>query len=146
MLGNVSISIGKLNILVGVGGKWSPSKYTDGDGLVAKLGVTLCKSIDCNPPGSSVHGIFQARTLEWVSIFFSRGSSEPSLGYWTQVSCLAGRFFTTGPPGKPYKYIPSCNLNIFFSTWILIENWDQRSCMNACISKSLKYWLVQVCT
>ena len=45
-----------------------------------------------SPPGSSIHGIFQARVLEWVSIFFSRGSSWPR--HQTQVSCIAGRHFT----------------------------------------------------
>ena len=37
----------------------------------------LCDPMDCSPPGSSVHGILQARTLEWVAISFSRGSSQP---------------------------------------------------------------------
>ena len=45
-----------------------------------------------SPPGSSVHGILQARILEWVAISFSKGSSWPR--DWTQVSCIAGRFFT----------------------------------------------------
>ena len=53
---------------------------------------TLCDPMDCSLPGSSVHGISQARTLEWVAIPFSRGPS------WsrdqTQVSCTAGGFFT----------------------------------------------------
>ena len=48
--------------------------------------------MDCSPPGSSVHEIFQARILEWVAISFSRGSSQPRDR--TQVSCTAGRFFT----------------------------------------------------
>ena len=48
--------------------------------------------MDCNPPGSSVIGIFQARILEWVAISFSRVSSRPR--DWTRVSCTAGRFFT----------------------------------------------------
>ena len=60
---------------------------------------TLCDPLDCSPPGSFVHGILQARTLEWVAISFSRGSSPPR--DWTPISCLAGRFFTTEPPGKP---------------------------------------------
>ena len=47
---------------------------------------------DCTPPGSSVHGIFQARILEWVAISFSRGSFQPR--NQSQVSCIAGRFFT----------------------------------------------------
>ena len=48
--------------------------------------------MDCSPPGSSVHGISQMRILEWVAISFSRGSFWPR--NWTQVSCIAGRFFT----------------------------------------------------
>ena len=53
---------------------------------------TLCDPVDCIPPGSSVHGILQARILEWVAISFSRGSSQPRDR--TQVSCIAGRHFT----------------------------------------------------
>ena len=41
--------------------------------LVAQSCPTLCDPMDCSPPGSSVHGIFQARILEWVAISFSRG-------------------------------------------------------------------------
>ena len=58
-----------------------------------------CDPMDYSLPGSSVHGILQARLLEWVSMSFSRGSSQPR--DWTQVSCIAGRFFTAEPPGKP---------------------------------------------
>ena len=46
-------------------------------GLVAKLCLTLCDSMDWGQPGSYVHGILQARILEWVVISFSRGSSQP---------------------------------------------------------------------
>ena len=46
-----------------------------GGGLVAKSCLTLCNFMDCSPPGSSVHGIFQARVLETVAISFSRASS-----------------------------------------------------------------------
>ena len=48
--------------------------------------------MDCSPPGFSVHGILQARILEWVAMPFSRGSSRPR--DWTQVSRIADRFFT----------------------------------------------------
>ena len=48
--------------------------------------------MDCSPPGSSVHGILQARLLEWVAISFARGSSRPRDR--TPVSCIAGRHFT----------------------------------------------------
>ena len=60
--------------------------------LVAQLCPALCDPMDCSPPGSSAHGILQARILEWVVISFSRGSSQPS--DQTQVSRIAGRFFT----------------------------------------------------
>ena len=54
---------------------------------VAQLCLILCDTTDCSPPGSSVHGI-----LEWVAIFFSRGSSWPR--DQTRVSHTAGKFFT----------------------------------------------------
>ena len=60
--------------------------------LVAQLCLTLCDPMDYSPPGPSVHGILQARILEWVVIPFSRGSSQPR--DLTQVSCIASRFFT----------------------------------------------------
>ena len=56
-----------------------------------------------SPPGSSVHEIFQTRTLEWVAISSSRGSSRPRDR--THVSCvsfIADGCFTTVPPGKPF--------------------------------------------
>ena len=61
--------------------------------LVAQSCLTLCNPMDCSPPGSSVHGILQARILELVAISLSRGSSQPK--DQTQVSCIAGGFFTT---------------------------------------------------
>ena len=59
---------------------------------VAQLCLTLCDPMDCNLPGSSVHGILQAGMLEWVVMSFSRGSSQPRDQTW--VSSTAGRFFT----------------------------------------------------
>ena len=59
---------------------------------VAQSSPTLCDPVDCSLPGSSVHGILQARILEWVAISFPRGSSQPR--DWTQVSHIAGRRFT----------------------------------------------------
>ena len=62
--------------------------------------LSLCDPMDCSPPGSSVHWIFQARILEWVAIFFSRGSSQPRDG--TQVSYIASRdAFPSESSGKP---------------------------------------------
>ena len=60
--------------------------------LAAQLCLTLHDPMDYSQPGSSVHGILQARILECAAIPFSRGSSW--LRDWTQVSCIAGRFFT----------------------------------------------------
>ena len=61
---------------------------------------------DCSPPGSSVHEIFQARILKQITISYSRGSSQPRNQTVLLMSlALAGRFFTTGPPGKPPRYI-----------------------------------------
>ena len=53
------------------------SSSEESESEVAQSCVTLCDPIDCSPPGSSVHGILQARMLEWVAISFSRGSSRP---------------------------------------------------------------------
>ena len=90
--------------------------------LVAKSYLTLCNAMDCNPPGSSVHGILQARILEWVAIPFSRGSSWPR--DWTQVSWVAGEFFTPEPTGKPAMICRACqflgckcSLKSSFRTW-----------------------------
>ena len=65
--------------------------------------------MDCSLPGSSVHGILQARILEWVAIPFSRGSSRPR--DWTQVSCTVGRFFTIWATRKS-------NINILTTYYI----------------------------
>ena len=66
----------------------------------------LCNHVDNSPPGSSVHGILQARIQEWITIPFSKGSSWPR--DQTLVSCISGRFFTiwaTKDAPKKY-YIP----------------------------------------
>ena len=55
--------------------------------------------MNCSPPGSSVHGIPQARILVWIAASFSRGSFPPRDR--TCISCIGRQFFTTGPPGKP---------------------------------------------
>ena len=60
--------------------------------VVTQLCPTLCDPMGCKLPGSSVHGILQARILERIAIPFSRGSSGPR--DFTRVSCIAGRFFT----------------------------------------------------
>ena len=68
------------------------SSRRESESEVAQSGPTLCDTMDCSLPGSSVHGILQARVLEWVAISFSRGSSQPR--DQTRVSCIASRCFT----------------------------------------------------
>ena len=69
--------------------------------FISKLCLTLFDHINCSPISSSVHGIFQARILEWFAISFSRGSSQAR--DWIWVSCIAGGFLTSEPPGKLIK-------------------------------------------
>ena len=66
-------------------------KWKETESEVAQSCLTLCDPVDCSPPRSSVHGILQARILEWVAISFSRGSSRPR--GWTQISRIVGRRF-----------------------------------------------------
>ena len=69
--------------------------------------LTLCDPVDYSLPGSSVHGIFQARVLEWVAISFSRGSSQPR--DQTHVSCIGRRvLYHSSPQGGPFSYLPYC--------------------------------------
>ena len=60
--------------------------------LITRLYPILYDPMDCSPPGSSVHGILQARIPEWVAMSFSRRSSQPRVRTW--VSHITGRFFT----------------------------------------------------
>ena len=65
--------------------------------------VRLCDRMGCNPPGSSVHGIFQAIILEWVAISYSRRFPNSGIEPTSLVSlAMAGGFFTTAPRGNPY--------------------------------------------
>ena len=82
---------------------------------------TLCNPLDSSPPGSSVHGILQARILEWVAMPSSRGSSQ--LGDRTCVSlspALAGQFFTMSATWEA---------QVWFGSHFLVQN------VNASIQK-----------
>ena len=93
--------------------------------LVTKLYPNIFNTTDSSPPGSSVHGILQARILEWVAIPFSRGSSQPRNQIY--ISCLASRFFITEPLGKiptmeyysTIKRMKSCHLQQQGCIWRL---------------------------
>ena len=81
---------------------WVQHTYTM-DMYVKSLScVRLCNPMDCSLPGSWVHGILQARELEWVAISFSRGSSQPRDR--TRVSRTAGRRFTVWATRRPQYY------------------------------------------
>ena len=74
-----------------------------------QLCLTLCNPMDCSPPGSSVHGHLQARTLEWVAVSSSRGSPRPreqNHGPWQAASS------SLMPPGKPYVVWKSSSCSI----------------------------------
>ena len=83
---------------------------------------SLWPYMDCSPPGSSVHGILQARILEWVAELSSRGSSWPRDRTW--LSCIAGRFFTVWASREdpfllhtlyilPLLHLQHCNLLLY---------------------------------
>ena len=90
---------------------WSckESDMTEHSGLqfssITQLCPAVCDPRDCSLPDSSVPGILQARILEWVAVFFSRGSSWPR--NWTWVSAppaLQADALPSEPPGKPSLY------------------------------------------
>ena len=91
--------------------------------LVSQSCPTLCNPKDCSPPGSSVHGISQARILEWGAISSSRESSRPR--DQTRISCVpctAGRFFTCwalgeAPEGTKEKMAFQADGETFSKTW-----------------------------
>ena len=91
---------------------------------------TLCNPMDCSPPRSSVHGILQTRILEWVAIPFSRGFSWPRDR--TQVSSIAGRFFTIWA-SRETNLLPPCSK----AHYLLSEFQEEPSthcCFHLCLS------------
>ena len=77
---------------------------------------TLCNPMDC-----TVHGIFQARILEWVALPFSRGSSQPR--DWTRVSCTAGAFLPAEPQLGLEKYLFSVLYELITPGLLSPYNW-----------------------
>ena len=73
--------------------------------------VRLCDPMDCSLPGSSIHGIFQARVLEWVAISFSRDLPDP--GIKPGPPALQADALPSEPPGKPYV-----SLILFIKNWV----------------------------
>ena len=101
----------------------------------AQLCPTLFGSVDYSPPGSSVHGILQARILEWVAILFSRESFQLRDQTHIFVSCIAGGFFTCWAISEALTLIPMIRRSIwnparadFFTHFLLADNW-RRDCI-----------------
>ena len=97
--------------------------------VLVKVKVTQSHPTLCDPMDYTVHGILQVRILEWVAFPFSRGSSQPR--DWTQISCIAGRFFTDSYQGSPdstdqYSQNYYWELNVTTSIQALWRVW---SCM-----------------
>ena len=69
---------------------------------VSQSCLTLCDPKDCNPPGSIVHGIFQARVLEWVAICYPRGSSQPRDQACISCGSCSGTWLLYVPSRKPH--------------------------------------------
>ena len=84
--------------------RWRAATHSLGLKVKVKSCPTLCDPVDCRPSGSSVHGISQARILEWVAISFSRGSSRPRDR--TQVFCIASGCFNLWATREAPKMTP----------------------------------------
>ena len=95
---------------------------------------TLCNPMDCSPPGSSLHGILQARILEWAAISFSRGSSQPRDQIW--VSCITGRFFTIWATREAQFKVINDNFNISDTNRYL----KKQNCGSVMLHDLLKEW------
>ena len=93
-------------------------KQLESESEVTQLCPTLCDPMDCSLSGSSIHGIFQARILEWVAISFSRGSSQPSDRTW--VSHTVARSFTIWATSSLLKCKRS-TINLFVNIFMLIS-------------------------
>ena len=90
---------------------------------VAQSCWTLCGHMDCSPPGSSVHGIFQARILEWVAVPTSRGSSQPR--DQTHISCIGRQilYHWTTWEALMYTCLGVCMLSCFSHVWLFTTLW-----------------------
>ena len=98
-------------------------EWMSGMCLVAQACPTLENPLGCSPPGSSVHGIFQVKTLKWVDVSSSRGSSPPRDR--TQISCVsltAGRFFTPGAMREAHEWDDLVSI-LKELLWLLCWDW-----------------------
>ena len=94
--------------------------------LVTQLCLTLCDPMDYKLPGFSVHGILQARIREWVAIPSSKGSSLSR--DWTQVSCIAGGFFTIWATTEAYNGVQCQRMSHSPLTYAGSVGWKFETC------------------
>ena len=92
-----------------------PSSGYRSTSLIAQSCLTLCYSLDCSPPGYSVHGILQARILEWVAISSSRGSSRHGDG--THIPCIARWILNPCHQGSPEMSILNISESEVATPW-----------------------------
>ena len=101
--------------------------------LVIPLHLTLWDPMDCSPPGSSVHGILQARMLEWVAFLFSKRSFWSR--DWTHVSHTVGRFFTIWVTRRIFiQFFEHLLMKDVLSPVNWVCNFSKTSCPYMCMS------------
>ena len=102
----------------------------------AQSHLTLCYPTACSPPDSSVHGISQARILEWAAVSFS--GIFPSQGL-NPPPCITGRFLTTEPPGKPHL---TCMVDIILLAQFTksFANFIGTNCILTLLPKLIRKW------
>ena len=117
---------------------WGADPYILAAAELLQSCLILCNPMDCSPPGSSVHGILQAKILDWVAISSSWGSSWPrDLTCVSYSSWIADRFFTTEPLRKPWtsssvsmvdpkelKEEKWCHLGCSDGPWEISDHWE----------------------
>ena len=105
---------------------------------VTKSCPTLCDTMDCSLPGSSVHGLLQARILEWVAISFPRGSSQHRDG--SQVSCICRQIlYHLSHQGSP---VPAHGYSIA-SEPLFKRLFSQLNCLSSLLKKKTSYLYVR---
>ena len=107
--------------------------------LVSSCTWLFCGSMDYSPPCSSVHGIFQARILEWIAIFSPGDLPNPRAEPASSAS--AGRFFTSGPWGNPKQDIHPCLKYPFLDYFMQLPTMDRHFLYMSIIKGSLKCFL-----
>ena len=109
--------------------------------FVTKSCPTLCDPMDGSPPGSSAHGILHARILEWIAISLSMGPSQPR--DQTQVSWIAGRYFTVWIPRESIPYVLASAFQ--FQKFVFVDVKIQKTIKhNYCLQNFIIYSTIKI--